>query len=268
MSVLDRDLEIPHARLRWPALGGPRPILDAGTAQSLVPAQGEVVLVACNLDWPPEGLTALRRLLSAKEQERAAKFAHAHLRDRWTAGRGLLRVLLGAAAGLEPVAIKFKYAEHGKPSLAAGPDVRFNVSHSHAVGLYAFSSGREVGVDVEAIRKRNSDGVANRFFHANESAALAKLPDAQRVEAFFGVWCCKEAFIKATGAGLSQSLSSFEFELGPRGPVRLSWFRDDPQAPGRWTVHLLDPADGVRAALIAEGEVSRLRCVSLAPSPE
>jgi len=42
-----------------------------------------------------------------------------------------------------------------RPVLArccADSDLRFNVSHSNDVAVYAFSFGREIGVDLEAVR--------------------------------------------------------------------------------------------------------------------
>ncbi len=146
------------------------------------------------------------------------------------------------------------------------PRLTFNVSHSRDHALFALARGREVGVDLESIRERNSDGVADRFFTPDESAALRALDDeSERRRAFFSLWSAKEAFIKATGLGLSQSLASFGFELarvsvpGARErapglvPVQLRWHRDDPRASESWRVHALAPNDEFAAALVTAG---------------
>jgi 4'-phosphopantetheinyl transferase len=225
----------------------------------LLPAEGEVVLVCAPLDVPPDDLARMRATFAPREEARARRFAEPY-RDRWVAGRGLLRRLLAQATSGEPAALQFAYGAHGKPALdprsippLEGLPLTFNVSHSGALGLFAFARGREVGVDIEQIRARRSDQVADRFFHRNESFRLRAIPgEEQRRAAFFAVWCCKEAFIKATGAGLSQSMSSFEFVLGDHGPAAVAWHRDDDRAAARWSVHLLSPSAGYAAALVAE----------------
>ncbi|GAC1348423.1 MAG: 4'-phosphopantetheinyl transferase superfamily protein [Myxococcales bacterium] len=226
---------------------------------SILPAEGEVVLLCAPLDVPGAALARMRQSFAPREEARARRFVPQY-RDRWVAGRGHLRQILARATRGDPAALRFVYGAHGKPALDPrsapaldGPPLTFNVSHSGALGLYALARGREVGVDIEHIRPRKTDQVAARFFHARESAALRALTDDEaRRAAFFRVWCCKEAFIKATGAGLSQSMSSFEFVLGPGGPRAVAWHRDDAGAAARWSVHLLAPAAGYAAALIAE----------------
>lgn len=230
-----------------------------GPGETLLPGEGEVVLLCAPLDVPAQELARMRQTFAPREEARARRFVP-QFRDRWVAGRGHLRRILARAAGGDPAALRFVYGAHGKPALdprsvpdLGGLPLSFNVSHSGALGLFALARGREVGVDIEHIRARRTDQVAARFFHPREGAALRAMADeGARRTAFFGVWCCKEAFIKATGAGLSQSMSSFEFALGPEGPRSVAWHRDDALAAARWSVHLLAPAAGYAAALVAE----------------
>jgi len=61
------------------------------------------------------------------------------------------------ASGLEvgPDALSWRTAVRGKPALAgrfADSDLRFNLSHCDESPVYALSYGREVGIDVEAVR--------------------------------------------------------------------------------------------------------------------
>ena len=231
----------------------------APAVAGLLPNAGEVVLICAPLDLAAEELARLRATFSPHEEARARKFAP-QFRDRWVAGRGLLRRLLGDATGVDPAALRFSYGVHGKPALdpqsapaLPGGALSFNVSHSGGLGLYALARGLEVGVDVEQLRPRKTDQVADRFFHPRESARLRAITDEQeRRAAFFALWCCKEAFIKATGKGLSQSMSSFEFALGDDGPFAMLWHAGDPQAAARWSVHQAAPAAGYAGALIAE----------------
>ena len=258
----------------WPALETPR-----------LPGREQVLLISAPLDLPRARLDQLAASFTPHEQARAARYATQELRDRWSAARGLLRALLAALTGGEASRIRFRYREHGKPELdpqsvpplppdlpggAGGPGgapLDFNVSHSKGRAMFAFARGREVGVDLEEMRARRSDDLARRYFAPAESAALLAIADAgAREQAFFFLWSAKEAFIKATGAGLSQSLSSFEFRLEeiapPPGlapparllaPVGVVRHRGDPQAASRWSVHPVAPAPGFSGSLVAEG---------------
>src|SRR3954471_1862464 len=104
------------------------------------------------LDLPPAAVMDLRRLLAADEQERADRFHFEQDRRHFIAARGMLRLLLGRYLRTAPEQLQFTYNPYGKPDLAAGPDahpLRFNVSHSHGLALYAVTQGRRIGVDVE-----------------------------------------------------------------------------------------------------------------------
>ena len=230
-----------------------------------------MLLVCAPLDLPAPLVAVLRETLDPEERARAARFYTAELQDRFTAGRGLLRRLLGEATFVQPAALRFRYGHQGKPELApdgpgGGAGVTFNVSHSQGLALFALARGVAIGVDIEAVRGRRSDEVANRFFHPDESAWLRTLPEESRREAFYAIWCAKEAFIKATGNGLSQGLASFSFALGREGPQRLGWLRDQPDGPARWELHPLDPAAGFRAALVIEGRGLRTRGFAWQPA--
>jgi 4'-phosphopantetheinyl transferase len=80
---------------------------------------------------------------------------------------------------VRPESVELVYGELGKPALARGykdSDLRFNVSHSDDVAVYAFSSGREIGIDVEAVRVIcDADDIAARFFSCRESEAYLAL---------------------------------------------------------------------------------------------
>ena len=102
-----------------------------------------------DLTLAPERLAALAATLSADEQVRAARFRFAEHRDRFSAGRGLLRELLGGYVQRPAATLRFAQGAQGKPHLvgeAAGA-LHFNLSHSGERALYAVAR-REVGVDI------------------------------------------------------------------------------------------------------------------------
>ena len=88
-----------------------------------------------------------------------------------------------------------------RPGFAAN-DLRFNLSHSHDLAMYAFALARDVGVDIEMIRAdAANDRIAENFFSPTEVAMLRALPHERQVEGFFNCWTRKEAYVKARGAG-------------------------------------------------------------------
>jgi 4'-phosphopantetheinyl transferase len=219
--------------------------------------EGEVHIWRAGLDVPPSELESFQNLLDGPERERAARFHREEDRRRFIAAHGLLRTLLGQYLDAPPERLQFRIGRWGKPALACGPelpDIRFSLSHSDHLALFAFARGREVGVDVECIR---SDfdwvPVARHFFSACETAALDTLPVAARRDAFFSVWTCKEACAKLTGEGISSAPARFEISLRPGQALADLGIRSSAEAEGRWTVRSLRRGPDWAMAVAAEG---------------
>ena len=223
--------------------------------EALTPGSGEVIVVAVSLDVDPRRLAALRAHFSPREEARFQSFATDALRSRWGAARGTLREVLGRALACAPAEVQFGYAPHGKPQVA-GSTLRFNISHSGALAVIALARF-EVGVDVELPRRRRSDAIARRFYAPGEIERLfAQADDHLRADAFFRLWTCKEAFLKATGEGLSRSTRSYEISLHP---PRLLWATGIADAAARYSVHPLDLGEPYRGAVVAETPSASLR---------
>lgn len=225
---------------------------------------GEVHVWAAPLDPPADEARGYAALVAPDERERMERFRFERDRRRFGVARGVLRLLIGRYLETDPRRVVFRYESHGKPALSgelAERGLRFNVSHSGEMALYAFARERELGVDVEEVRPME-DGldIAERFFSQAEVAAFRALPAEVRDEAFFNCWTRKEAYIKAVGEGLSFPLHVFDVSLAPGEPARLIASRDPRQAE-RWSLRELpDPAPGYRAAVVAEGTGWELAC--------
>jgi 4'-phosphopantetheinyl transferase len=209
---------------------------------------------------------SLRLLLAADEISRADRFHFAKDRDHFIVARALLRKLLAAYLGTDAAALRFTYAEKGKPSLVdSRPDaVNFNLAHSHGRALYAFSRRREVGVDLEFIREDlESEKIADRFFSRAEVEALELVPLELRKQAFFECWTRKEAYIKARGDGLSLPLDEFDVSLGPGEPAALLRNHKSPAEVERWTMRSLVAPSGYVAALVVEGHDWEMKMFAL-----
>ena len=131
--------------------------------------------------------------------------------------------------------------------------IEFGVSHSADLALIAIALGMRVGVDVEQHNaKVRILKLAARFFSPREAAQLASLPECDQLAGFYRGWTSKEAYLKATGFGLSFSLSKFTVGLNPREPVGLLEVVDQPDEATRWRMHSLEVAPGFSAALLVE----------------
>ena len=201
-------------------------------------------------------------VLSADERTRAARFHFSRDRQRYTATRAILRMILGGYVASDPKELVFSYSKNGKPALNC-PDtsqVEFNVSHSGEVALLAFTRGRPLGVDVEQVRENfDHEAIAGRFFSRQEQEQLATLPPAERYKGFFRCWTRKEAYIKAEGTGLSLPLHQFDVSLGAGESSRLLATRPDSAEAARWKLREVPAGDGYVAALCVQGGGWRLK---------
>ncbi|MDD5541795.1 MAG: 4'-phosphopantetheinyl transferase superfamily protein [Acidobacteriia bacterium] len=223
--------------------------------------EGVIQIWTADLDLQSQAPTALQTVLSTDERARATRFYFDRDRNRFTATRALLRLLLGRYLKVPPQSIEFSYGPHGKPFLTeeAHSKVRFNVSHSHEKALLAFAKRFDLGVDVEHQRpERATEELAKRFFSGPEVKALKDLPVDLRTSGFFACWTRKEAFIKATGGGLSISLSSFTVSVDPREPARLVSIQSDSEESSRWLLENLEVGSDYRAAVAVENNSMRV----------
>jgi 4'-phosphopantetheinyl transferase len=209
-----------------------------------------------DLDQPAQPLLSL---LAAAERQRADEFRFPHLKSRYVAAHGILRILIARYLNRQPEELVIALAEHGKPYLP-GAELQFNLSHSENWAVYAFARRFPVGVDIEAVRDLDDlYSIARHYFSPAERAALAALPTAQQTQGFFNAWTRKEAFIKGIGKGLSQPLDSFTVTLEPDQPAELLHVADLPEAPQRWSMNALPTPPGFAGALAVYGQGYTLR---------
>jgi 4'-phosphopantetheinyl transferase len=109
----------------------------------------------------------------------------------------------------------------------------WNISSSSRedVFLFGLARGARIGVDVESVHPLEPPAIA---LHPAERQRLAGLPDMLRVDAFYGLWTVKEAYLKALGVGLRREPSDIRviaqdggLEIADRGrPVALAACRN------------------------------------------
>jgi 4'-phosphopantetheinyl transferase len=158
--------------------------------------------------------------LSAGETDRANRFLRVEDRALFALTRGTLRCLLSEATGVAADKIAFAEGLYGKPCVVGTHGPHFNVSHSGCWALIGFSDSRDIGVDIELMRAAGGElDLARSFFSAAEYHSLEGLANGMLFSSFYRIWTCKEAVLKAHGAGISEHLKDFSVELTPDGYV-------------------------------------------------
>lgn len=187
-----------------------------------------------HLDLEHEPSQALVQLLSEEERARAQRFQATPARRRFVLGRSNLRILIGVYLQCNPAAVQFSSTAAGKLFLTVGQsqmDLRFNLSHSADMVLFAFTQGCEIGVDIEQIQSRLSyDQIAQRCFAPAEVERLRQLPPGERESFFYRCWTRWEAWLKGLGVGIAGAGVSREI-------------------PADWQIESLTIAAGYEAAV-------------------
>ena len=238
---------------------------------TLSASSGEVHVWRVSLDLDESRARLLRRTLSEEELKRTETYRFDRDRKDFTVARGLLRVILGRYLDVEPAELQFCHNVYGKPRLATrcgGDTLRFNLSRSHALSLIAVARCREVGVDVERIRSDVAFSlISDQLFSPGEAAAIRTLMPSMRRAAFFACWTRKEAYIKATGKGLSIPLDRFGVSVAPGEPAALLTTDWDPSEASMWSLRDVDPGAGYAGALAVQGHDWSLKCWNWSVAP-
>ncbi len=189
--------------MRPPALAADR----HRQAQLALPA-GTVDVWRARLDDSPTASA----WLSHDERERASRFRLDRDRVRWVTAHAALRGILGRYLAVAPEAVTLTTGDHDKPQLApvhAAPGLRFNLSHASELALVAVTLGGPVGVDVEAVDRRdNLVEIARRVLDTGVVQTLERVPAAQQPAVFFPAWVRHEAAAKCRGSGLTDDPGS------------------------------------------------------------
>ncbi len=208
--------------------------------KELILLSDELHIWYTDLDLPQEEIEKLAKILSEDEINRANRFVFPHHRKHFIVARSTLRIILSSYVRLSPEQIQFNYSPKGKPSMAPSCNqerITFNLSHSDTLALYGIRRGHPIGVDIEYMRPMEDvDKLAQRFFSPREYGLIASLSSPDKENTFFRFWTAKEAFLKATGDGISGGLNQIELDLGVDGLIRFLRIHDDTQMVANWSL--------------------------------
>lgn len=201
----------------------------------------------------------LWKLLSEDERSRSDRFKREYLKRNFVAARGNLRIFLAQWLGCKPQEIQFSYSDRGKPYIQNSKGIHFNLAHSQDLAIYAVSSDREVGIDLEYINPQcDIEGIAQRYFSPSEYKLITGFGDRNQssaIQAFYQAWTLKEAYGKATGQGIANIL---DLDISPLLEIAISATLQI----GDWSLKLLSTELELDASYAAALCVNQRSCYS------
>ncbi|BAU66329.1 phosphopantetheine-protein transferase [Stanieria sp. NIES-3757] len=219
-------------------------------------SKDQIHIWRASLNLLSEEIEQLEQILSEDERSRANRFRFPHLKDRFIVARGNLRKILSYYLQIESNSIKFEYTSRGKPQLATNLNqigLQFNLSHSQDLALYGFSINQKIGIDLEHLRSiYDVEKLAQRFFSEREYKLITESDFDKKQQVFLQFWTAKEAYLKATGEGLVDSLSEIEFLRKLDQSISLQSVHGNTKAAQNWLVENFIPAADYIATLAIE----------------
>ena len=240
---------------RLPARNQPEQYLSALRSQPLPDSDLHIWRAA--LSASADELAYHSALLSPDESARAARFHFDRDRQRYIIGRGILRALLGSYLGIEPSQISITYGSQGKPAVETrirNRTLQFNLSHSNDRVVYIFGWDHPLGIDIEHIRPMpDADDFAAHFFSTRESRWVKSLSGKKKWQAFFKLWTCKEAFLKANGSGLTVPLNEVEITFRADDSAASIFMGGDSHQAAEWHLETFTPLAQYQSAFVSAG---------------
>ncbi|GBF81467.1 4-phosphopantetheinyl transferase [Aphanothece sacrum FPU1] len=206
-------------------------------------------------------IKTLFNILNEEEQTKAKRFVLAQHQRRFIVARTTLKIILSNYLKIAPNQIKFEYSSRGKPTLIKdiNPNkLEFNVSHSEELALYGITRDRLIGVDVEYNSPiPDAEQLAKRFFCPQEYEIIRPLTSPEKEQTFFQLWTAKEAYLKATGEGISGGLDQIFVSLKTKPKFLALPHSGKPLTD--WTLFTLTPQTGYLASVVVQGNHCALK---------
>ncbi len=220
----------------------------------------EVTIWWASLSETQSRLGPQDHLLTADELSRAGWMASQPARDRWITSRASLRSILSGYLGLQALAVPISYGSLGKPELGSLSPVRFNLSHSADLAVFAVAWRKPVGIDIQRLRADTGMiDLAKWTFSDDAYRIWQDLPESERRLAFTRTWARKEAYLKGRGLGLVYPMRDLEIVESSTSDTVQIVDKHDSHHCRNWRIYdLAAPQPGFVAALAVDGTVSSL----------
>lgn len=146
-------------------------------------------------------------LLDAGERERIGRFGLASRQLQHIVAHGLKRLVLARIAGVQSDKLRFGLGNFGKPHLLTQQSIEFSLAHCDGLVGIAVSTVGQVGLDLEPADRVIDDRVAARYLSLSGKVAVG----VDRIR----LWTLKEAYVKATGEGITEAFTRCAVALDP-----------------------------------------------------
>lgn len=177
----------------------------------------EIALWYISMDVQVNHVQIAKRLLTLNEIEAANRFHFEKHRTRFILRRAARRVILSKNVGLPMNALSFGTKENGKPLLLNPEAPAFSTSNSDdmaLVGIAPYGCVGELGVDIEKLRAlSDGEGLSRRHGTEHEYHQVKSALYSERDALVLRYWTVKEAWLKATGAGVAEDLQRLDIRL-------------------------------------------------------
>lgn len=200
-------------------------------------------------------------ILSPREKEQMDRFVFDKDKTQHLITRALVRTVLSHyCPAIAPMEWSFCSSKYGKPRIVEQQNrlgFSFNLSHTKGLIVLALATDLELGIDVEYVDpSRNWPGIAKYSFSQAEVDYIQSSEETRQLSAFYEIWTMKEAYLKATGEGLSVPLDGFSFLFGGGHKSNTMEFRPNSRGClGSWSFWRIDAGASYKSALAANGAV-------------
>jgi len=214
-----------------------------------------------------EKKSRLSSFLSANEIARKEKYLNIEDQNRHVVARASLRIILARYFHISPLAVALEYGENGKPAvLNQRPQedpLFFNIAHSGGTVLIGVCIGGDIGVDIEKIKDiPEMISIARTIFSPMELEGWISLPYQKRINEFFKLWTCREAFLKCIGTGFSAHHGPVDLDIDlssiVSGNIHKFDFLDQ-----KWVAYCLEKKDDCALAIIVRSREDANAAISI-----
>lgn len=160
--------------------------------------------------------------LSTDELARAQALRFATDRTNFVASRRFVHYVLAQHLGVATHEVTVSAALGERPCVDAprrDTGLRFSLSRSHGHTLVGVASDHAIGVDLETMRPLDDlQSLVATALSDRERSDWLRVPEAQRLAAFYTTWTRKEALGKARATGIGAGPKQLAVPVGPLSP--------------------------------------------------
>lgn len=202
--------------------------------------------------------------LSEEEITRAENYLLPFDKLRFIVSRAILKRLLSDFSGMNELEIQLEYGKNGKPSLRNNSDLQFNVSHSDQVFVIGFSLGKEIGIDVENLRRNvNVSALESFLFTPQEQELFQNMNPEKNQEVFIESWTKKEAVLKAGGDGLTKAMNLLDVAFLENKQFSLNTESEFHADHTDWFLENFNLMDHYRGAVAVKGKLNDIQYIPI-----